>query len=192
MVSILIIFNFDFDFDIISHEYIGLVSNVIIMLLISSLVYFALSKPMFFKGIRIDKKSSSEKANELKDVIPPEKIEHIVSYIETQKPFLHPILTLDSLAKQLDMPPRVLSSILNNHFDKNFYEFINSYRIEESKLLIANNINKKYTMLEILNEAGFNSKATFNTFFKKQVGMTPREYKKTLTDNRKNTHTRSK
>ncbi|WP_426358730.1 helix-turn-helix domain-containing protein [Pseudocolwellia sp. HL-MZ19] len=180
VISILIIFNFDLDLNWVDHEAVGLTSNFIIMLLVSSLIYFALSKPNFFKGIIIDRSPSSKKENcvELKEIISSDKIKHIVSYLETNKPFLHPLLTLESLAKQLDMSPRLLSNVLNKHFEKNFYEFINSYRIEESKRLIKENIDKKFTMLEILNESGFNSKATFNTFFKKQVDMTPREFKK--------------
>ena len=180
VISILIIFNFDLDLNWIDHEVVGLTSNFILMLLVSCLIYFALSKPNVFKGIIIDRSSPSKKESsiELKEIISSDKVQHIVSYLENNKPFLHPLLTLESLAKQLDMSPRLLSNVLNKHFEKNFYEFINSYRIEESKRLIKENINKKFTMLEVLHDAGFNSKATFNTFFKKQVDMTPREFKK--------------
>ncbi|MDC2890236.1 helix-turn-helix domain-containing protein [Psychrosphaera algicola] len=52
------------------------------------------------------------------------------------------------------------------------------YRIEESKSLLTTAQNKKMTMLDIMDLAGFNSKATFNTFFKKLVGVTPTQFRK--------------
>lgn len=180
VISILIIFNFDLNVMLINHETVGLTSNFITMLLISSLIYFALSKSNFFKGLDPEITSVADKKGEVKERISPEQVAHITQYLEIQKPFLYPLLTIESLAKQLNMPARTLSNILNRHFEKNFFEFINSYRIEESKKLIEANIDKKITMLEIMGDAGFNSKATFNTFFKKQVGMTPTDYKKSL------------
>ena len=95
----------------------------------------------------------------------------------TQKPYLSHHLNLDELANQLSMHPRALSVTIKNHFNTNFYEFINSYRIEEAKRIIEDPDQADRTMIDILGEAGFNSKATFNSFFKKIVGMTPTQYK---------------
>jgi AraC-like DNA-binding protein len=94
------------------------------------------------------------------------------------KPYLNHLLTLDNLASQLSMGSRNLSSIINRHFGKNFFEFINYYRVEESKRLLLLEENKTVTMLDIMDKAGFNSKATFNTFFKKLVGVTPTQFRK--------------
>jgi len=94
-----------------------------------------------------------------------------------EKPFLANILTLEQLAKQLEMTPRTLSNTINRHFKQNFFEFINHYRVEEAKLLLANPEHKNTTMIEVMADCGFNSKATFNTFFKKLVGSTPSQYR---------------
>src|SRR5690606_4741131 len=77
-------------------------------------------------------------------------------------------------------PPRALSNIINRQFECNFFEFINSYRIEEAKRLLAAPEYASKNMLEVMYDVGFNSKATFNTLFKKKVGMTPSEYRKSF------------
>jgi AraC-like DNA-binding protein len=95
-----------------------------------------------------------------------------------EKPYLMSSLTLKELADKLDMNPRILSQIINDRKKQNFYDFINSYRIEDAKLLLANPAKRKMTILEILYGVGFNSKSVFNTTFKKYTGLTPSEYKK--------------
>jgi len=93
------------------------------------------------------------------------------------KPYLYPLLNLDQLASQLSMPPRALSLAIKSQFETNFYEFVNSYRINEAKQILADPQQKHKTMIEISNECGFNSKATYNSFFKKLVGATPSQYR---------------
>ena len=107
----------------------------------------------------------------------PEHVALIEEHMATQKPFLANILTLEQLAKQLELSPRTLSNVINRHFELNFFEFINRYRVEEAKHLLQNPELNNKTMIEIMAESGFNSKATFNTFFKKLVGSTPSQYR---------------
>jgi AraC-like DNA-binding protein len=69
-----------------------------------------------------------------------------------------------------------LSYLLNEAFGMNFFRFINLYRIEEAKQLM---ISEKYRHLNILGiaySAGFNSKTTFNTAFKKETGVSPSQF----------------
>lgn len=157
----------------INYNVIGQLSNFMVMFLISFLIFFSLGVSNLFHGI-----VSSTLTNQEKQLIDPSKISALVLYMQEHKPYLNHLLTLDNLAKQTLMPPRQLSQVINRHFDKNFFEFINTYRIDESKILLAKEENAKVTMLEIMAQTGFNSKATFNTFFKKIVGMTPTQYRK--------------
>lgn len=96
----------------------------------------------------------------------------------SNKPFLAPELTLDQLALQLSLRPRVLSQVINDRLGQNFYDFINRYRIQEASRLLTNPKDRKITILEVLYEVGFNSKSSFNTLFKKYTGLTPSEFKK--------------
>ena len=103
--------------------------------------------------------------------------EKIDAAMRAQKLYLSPDLTLDMLAETLAVPSKDLSLIFNRHFDSNFYEFINGYRIEEAKKVLIDPKHKSKTITQIYLEVGFNSKSVFNTFFKKIVGQTPSEYR---------------
>ncbi|WP_158971506.1 AraC family transcriptional regulator [Paraglaciecola sp. L3A3] len=174
LVAAAIIFNFELGY-IVDHETIGLITNYAVMLLISGMIFFSASYSAVFKGI--DKNLSTDELKNNVD-IKPQDIELLEQYMQSQKPHLNHLLTLDNLANQLKLPARHLSVIINRHFSKNFFEFINQYRVDESKRLLESETNKKMTMLEVMDRAGFNSKATFNTFFKKLVGKTPTQYRK--------------
>lgn len=85
-------------------------------------------------------------------------------------------LSLNDLAVHLDIHPNYLSQIINDKEGKNFYDFINTLRIEEFKRLIRMPENHKYTLIALAYECGFNSKSSFNRHFKKNTGITPSEY----------------
>ena len=157
----------------INYPLLGQLSNFMVMFLISFLIFFSLGVSNLFHGI-----DRSTLTNQEKQSIDPTQISALTLYMKEHKPYLNQLLTLDNLAAQTFMPPRQLSQIINRHFNKNFFEFINTYRIEESQSLLTKEENAKVTMLEIMAQAGFNSKATFNTFFKKIAGMTPTQYRK--------------
>jgi AraC-like DNA-binding protein len=157
----------------INYAVIGQLSNFMVMFLISFLIFFSLGVSNLFHGIDRSTLITSEKQS-----IDPKQISALTLYMSEHKPYLNHLLTLDNLAAQTFIPSRQLSQTINRHFEKNFFEFINSYRIDESKMLLAKAENEKITMLEIMAQTGFNSKATFNTFFKKIVGMTPTQYRK--------------
>lgn len=96
--------------------------------------------------------------------------------MQREKPFLNPKLTLSELAKITEHNPRDLSRVINEQYKMNFYEFINSYRIGQFKKLVKEESHKNFTILSLALESGFNSKATFNSAFKKMTGQTPSEY----------------
>jgi AraC-like DNA-binding protein len=101
-------------------------------------------------------------------------------YMEAGRPWLDPDLTLEQLASQVKLRPKLLSHTINEGLGKNFFEFINQYRIEEAKRLLTDPADKRITVLEVLYQVGFNSKSSFNTVFKKQTGLTPSEFKKKM------------
>lgn len=96
--------------------------------------------------------------------------------MKEQEPFLDPKLSLRDLAQLMDIPANQLSQLLNEGFDQNFSEYVNSYRLETFKRLVANPKFAHLTLLALAHESGFNSKTVFNTFFKKMEGKTPKAY----------------
>jgi AraC-like DNA-binding protein len=107
--------------------------------------------------------------------LPPLKAK-IESYVLKHKPYTNPQLSLNELATKLKMPPHVLSRVINDGFGKNFFDFVNTYRIEEFKRRADDPHYKNFTLLGIAYEVGFNSKSAFNRSFKKITNQTPREY----------------
>lgn len=109
-------------------------------------------------------------------------IQRLTKSMEKEKPYLNENLTLKELADKLETSPNNLSQIINERFSKNFYEFINEYRINEVKSLLIDPEYSHYSMLGIAFECGFNSKSTFNSVFKQFTGKTPSEFKKSAFD----------
>ncbi|MDB4609931.1 helix-turn-helix transcriptional regulator [Verrucomicrobia bacterium] len=95
-----------------------------------------------------------------------------------EKPYLDPDLTLAQLAGMMDLPKKRLTEAINRNYNKNFYNYINDFRIVEVKQRLQDPLNNSKTVLVLAFEVGFNSKTTFNTYFKKSVGMTPTQFRK--------------
>ena len=107
------------------------------------------------------------------------QLEHIM--VE-ETPYLEPGLSLRDLAEMINLPPNHMSQLLNEGFDKNFAEFVNTYRIETFKTKVADPTLRHLTILALAYESGFNSKTVFNTFFKKMTGKTPKAFWKEVVD----------
>jgi len=97
--------------------------------------------------------------------------------MEQDKLYQEADLTLQNLADRIQLPSYQVSQAINDGMNKNFYDLVNSYRVEEAKRLLLDAKNKDFTILSVGFEAGFNSKTTFNTVFKKFTGLTPTEFR---------------
>jgi AraC-like DNA-binding protein len=73
-----------------------------------------------------------------------------------------------------------LSQIINEYYQQNFFDFVNSYRIEAVKSKLQKPDYDAYSLLAIAYECGFGSKSSFNRIFKNITGQTPTQYKKNL------------
>lgn len=89
-------------------------------------------------------------------------------------------LSLNDLARKLNTHPNYISQILNERLGVSFYDYINNFRIEEFKRLIAEPKNQQFTVLALAFDCGFNSKSSFNRYFKKMTNQTPSQYLKSL------------
>lgn len=101
----------------------------------------------------------------------------IIHTMEQDKLYQEADLTLQNLADKIQLPSYQVSQAINDGMKKNFYDLVNSYRVEEAKRLLLDVKNNNFTILSVGFEAGFNSKTTFNTVFKKFTGLTPTEFR---------------
>lgn len=109
------------------------------------------------------------------------RIAALMRHMETQEPFLNASLSIYDLAKDLNVPVKELSVLINHHLKKHFFDFVNGYRIEKAKEMLKDPKKVDMTVLEILYDVGFNSKSSFNTAFKKETQMTPTQFRNLVT-----------
>ena len=102
----------------------------------------------------------------------------LLGLIEKEELYLDGKLSLKDVADRLNISNNYLSQIINQKTGKNFFRFINEYRVEKAKQLLADKAGK-YTILSIAYDCGFNSKSSFNTIFKEYTGKTPSGFLKT-------------
>ena len=102
----------------------------------------------------------------------------LLAYMVEEQLYLSTDLSLRALAERIEIHPNQLSWLLNDRLGKNFNQFINHYRVEHFKGLAIDESNSHISLIGLAYESGFNSKTVFNTYFKKEVGMTPKEWLK--------------
>ncbi len=105
-------------------------------------------------------------------------LQQLKDYMRKQKPFLNPELSIDQIAKALELPKHHLSQAINSGLKQNFSEFLNTYRISEAKTLLQDSKQNHLTIAAIAFEAGFKSLSHFNSTFKKIVQTPPSTFRK--------------
>ncbi|WP_320112254.1 helix-turn-helix domain-containing protein [Draconibacterium orientale] len=103
--------------------------------------------------------------------------EKLEAYMDKHEVYLEPQIRIKDLADLTGISSHQISQVLNESFNQNFYEFINTYRVKKAIALIQDPQNSALTFSAIGYEAGFNSKTTFYEAFKKATGTTPAQYK---------------
>jgi len=141
------------------------------------------SKEFSFMHVGADYKSPEgtkyEKSGLQKEVA--DKIHRDLNRVmKENKVFKNEELSLSQLAQQLGIHPNNLSQVINTYENKNFYDYVNTLRVEEFKALVLSPENNNYTLLSLAFECGFNSKTSFNRNFKKITGESPSAYLKSL------------
>lgn len=109
-------------------------------------------------------------------------LEQLKQLMEEDETYLNPSLSLRDLAQSLQIHPNKLSWLINENLDKNFNEYINSWRLTAFQRKALDPENSNITLLGLAYDSGFNSKTVFNEFFKRSTGLTPRAWLKSRED----------
>ncbi|MGN0281968.1 MAG: helix-turn-helix domain-containing protein [Prevotella sp.] len=104
-------------------------------------------------------------------------VERMTLLMESRKLYLNPELKRNDIALELGISPSKLSQIFSLYMKDNYYDFVNRFRLEEFKRMLANEEYRKYTLTALSERCGF-KKTSFFTTFRKVEGMTPTEYLK--------------
>jgi AraC-like DNA-binding protein len=156
--------------------------------LLSSILIYWVGYQGFFQYVILKerialRKSFKKRTQSEEDGIKAEKgsrrklqFEQLDDYILQNKSYLNPQLSLESLAKELDIGTSTLSKLVNEN-GIGFSEYINNTRVKEAQLILNNSDFNNYTIVAIGLECGFNSKSTFYSAFKKATGISPSEFR---------------
>ena len=189
LVDIILYFSVSFEFVTFGEA----VTSVLFLcaLLIYAIGYMGLMQPEIFSPVAKFENILTVTANEetrekySKSKLTDEQAEYnvakLLELMETEELFLDGELKLQDVAEALMVSSNNLSQIINDKLNKNFYDFVNGYRVETAKKLLVNPKKQHLTLLAIAFDSGFNSKSSFNSVFKKQCLMTPSEFKKVKT-----------
>jgi AraC-like DNA-binding protein len=121
----------------------------------------------------LEKYAKSGLSNQMAD----DYLARLERIMQDEKSFLISDLTLTQLAEKLDISPHNLSEILNTRTQKNFFDYVNHFRVEAAKKELVAPDSQHFKILAIAFNSGFNSKTSFNTIFKKYTGQTPSQFR---------------
>tara|TARA_B110000908_G_C10259339_1_gene457991 strand:- start:1848 stop:2990 length:1143 start_codon:yes stop_codon:yes gene_type:complete len=159
-------------------------SDLSLVLLTFSVSYFGIKQTYLFHPLTEENdekekepKKEKYKNSNLTDALKKLYIANILDFMKTEKPHLNPELTIQDLSKQLNITRHHLTELLNNHLGKNFFNFINEYRVKEVKKRLLDEKFDHLTIVAIAFDSGFNSKSTFNSIFKQQTEKTPSKWR---------------
>ncbi|WP_299439916.1 helix-turn-helix domain-containing protein [uncultured Aquimarina sp.] len=162
--------------------YLQIISMSLLVLYISYTAYSRLNTVDNLKQLK-DKtkiKFSKYRKSNLTQGLSIELKEKLLELLDQEKIYLQNDITLQKLADYLDTTRNNASQIINEHFNLNFFELINTYRIREAKEILKKEKSKNVNIIEVAYAVGFNNKVTFNRSFKKYNHITPSEYVKSL------------
>jgi AraC-type DNA-binding domain-containing proteins len=151
-------------------DFMGIAGNYFKLFLVLYLAYIQLLHLAILRA--------PEKLKEENLTLNQAHVDNILSAMAPDGAFLNPQLTLERFADIVGLAPREVSTVINRKFRQNFHEFINGYRLNHAKQLLRNSEQFALSIQDIAHASGFNSKATFNRFFKKFVLITPSDYRR--------------
>ncbi len=155
----------------------GIFDNYITFLLVNALFVYSL---LYAHQLLQTKGKVKEKEPAVNVEPSAEVIEQIRQAMEGEQLYLKQNLNIEEFARHLGIHYREVSNILNHHFNTNFFEFVNQYRVDQAKKLLLDPSRSDTTIMEIFLESGFNSKSSFNRFFKRYTGMSAAEFRKQI------------
>jgi len=175
VILIFIIVKLSFQADVRDY-YIGFYVSAFFMItsyrVMNDSTYFESSES--FMDLSIGKYSKSSLSESGKQKI----LDSIIIELESKKYYSDNLASLSELAKKIGESPHHVSQVINEKLNKNFFELLAAYRVEEAKKILSADRKNKLTIEEISEMVGYNSKTAFNNAFKRNTGKTPSEFRK--------------
>jgi AraC-like DNA-binding protein len=184
-VTLFTLITLGINFGLVSQQNLFAVVGSILTFYLFFIGFFGLRQTTVFMNIPVEtmiKSTTDSKPNYknsgLNDEMVDDLFQKLVLHMQQSKPYLDENLSLATLALQLSLTSNQLSQIINQKTASNFFNFINSYRVEAVKERLKDPAFAHYSILAIGYDCGFQSKSSFNKIFKQMAGKTPLEFQK--------------
>lgn len=155
--------------------------NIATVIVIYTIGYMGLRQPIIFRHPD-QPEASAERPKYRKSALDDESskmlLQELQDLMATDRPYLDSKLSLAELAGQLGLSSNYLSQIINQQTGGNFFDYINSHRVDAAKDILADPARAKASILTIAMDSGFNSKSAFYTAFKQHADLTPSQYRR--------------
>lgn len=177
-------------------EYFALTSSILTLVMIYWIGHNGFTQPEIFNATTFDTSKNeipqseteisekdtviNDEDNEIEDQETTKLFHQLILKIKDKSLFLQKDITIRSLSRQLKISEKELSKLIKTQTKKNFYHFINQFRVEEFKRLLKTKKADELSLLGLSEEAGFSSKSTFYSVFKATEGITPKQYQDQL------------
>lgn len=149
------------------------------ILLISSILIYSLSYYLILYPQKIMNKDAIKYAKNKLSINRINDIEQrVLDFILSKNNYRDSSLSLRSISVEINVPTNYISQVINTKFGFSVTDLVNKYRVEEVKERLFDKKYKHYSILAIAKDSGFSNKASFYNAFKKHVGLTPTEFKK--------------
>ncbi|MFT7559180.1 MAG: AraC-like DNA-binding protein [Flavobacteriales bacterium] len=156
-----------------SADIVGAAHNYMLFVIINALITYSLYYFFMQRKSGVGENDTGQNT----PILCPRVIAKVAATVEKKNYHLEPNITLEELSLRIDLPIRTVSTVINKHYGKNFFDFINGYRIDTAKSLLIDPSKAHLSILEILSKSGFNSTSSFHRYFKRMVGLTPTEFR---------------
>jgi len=153
--------------------------DIIVIIMLLFVIYYLITKPEVISYDPVDnKKNKSKYAKMSFSESERRKIAaELENYMINEQAFLEEDISLAMVADELNTKSHFLSMAINIEFEKNFFNYINQHRVEYAMKLLRDPDEKDNNILTIAYKSGFQSKTSFNTYFKKLTGLTPSKFR---------------
>lgn len=164
---------FSFQKNSVAIDYITVLT---VAILVFGLAFTAIAQPKLFMASPL----ANGKMNGDQPLSEDENLwKRIQDFMRDEKPYLEEELRIELLADKIGLPYYKLSTLINQEYKGSFFEFVNFYRVEHAKELLADGTQNDLKILAVAMESGFSNKATFNRVFKNHTNTTPSVFRKT-------------
>lgn len=155
---------------------IGIAGNIFSFVFINTLVLYSIAKANHGKReVHAEMVVEPIDVKPLSDAQDAAVVEQINQWMTQTRLFLDPELTLEQLAESVKLSPRRISNAINRYSGQNFFDYINSFRVKTAAAILTER-GMDANMLDVIADAGFNSKSTFYRAFKRVMNMSPTEF----------------